>query len=225
MRWFKFVLPYDRAGLLCSASAHLRKRPITRTSAARQTDEEIRAWNIDIGPAGKELPPGSGTAKEGAQIFAAKCSLCHGPTAEGHASCSSPRRRARNPKHASARAHHRQLLALRNDRLGLHQSRHATQQRRLAQPDEVYSLTAFILFRNGIVQENDVIDAKTLPKVKMPNRDGFLPPHLEDIADLQKRGCDCRATAPRTLRGRLLDCITPGVYSLNCTHLSQSCSK
>jgi cytochrome c len=55
--------------------------------------------------------------------------------------------------------------------------------------DEIYSLTAFILFRNGIVQETAVMDAKILPKVKMPNRDGFLPPRLEDIADLQKRGC------------------------------------
>ena len=42
-------------------------------------------------------------------------------------------------------------------------------------PDEVYSLTAYLLFRNGIIQESDVMDAKSLPKVQMPNRNGFVP--------------------------------------------------
>src|SRR5437879_2831218 len=44
------------------------------------TDEEIRAWNIDVSPTGEGLPPGQGTAKQGAQVFAAKCAMCHGPT-------------------------------------------------------------------------------------------------------------------------------------------------
>jgi cytochrome c len=42
-------------------------------------------------------------------------------------------------------------------------------------PDEVYSVVAFLLYRNGIIQETDVMDAKTLPKVEMPNRNGFVP--------------------------------------------------
>ena len=42
-------------------------------------------------------------------------------------------------------------------------------------PDEVYAVTAFLLFRNGIIQETDVMDAKSLPKVEMPNRNGFVP--------------------------------------------------
>src|SRR3989449_547628 len=44
------------------------------------TDEEIRAWNIDVSPTGEGLPPGQGTARQGAQVFAAKCAMCHGPT-------------------------------------------------------------------------------------------------------------------------------------------------
>jgi cytochrome c len=47
------------------------------------TQEEIQAWDMSIGPDGKELPPGNGTAKQGAEIFAKKCAACHGPTAEG----------------------------------------------------------------------------------------------------------------------------------------------
>jgi hypothetical protein len=42
-------------------------------------------------------------------------------------------------------------------------------------PDEVYAVTAYLLFRNGIIQESDVMDAKSLPKVQMPNRNGFVP--------------------------------------------------
>ena len=55
--------------------------------------------------------------------------------------------------------------------------------------DEVYSLTAFILYRDEIVKEDDVIDAATLPKIKMPNRDGFIPQNLDEIHDWKKRGC------------------------------------
>src|ERR1051325_4065619 len=47
------------------------------------TAEEIRAWDISIGPTGTELPPGHGTAKEGAQVFAQKCAACHGKTGTG----------------------------------------------------------------------------------------------------------------------------------------------
>jgi len=43
------------------------------------------------------------------------------------------------------------------------------------QPDEVYALSAFLFYRSGIIQETDVMDAQTLPKVQMPNRDGFFP--------------------------------------------------
>jgi len=46
-------------------------------------------------------------------------------------------------------------------------------------PDEVYALTAFLLFRNGIIQETDIINAKSLPKIQMPNRDGFVPARPE----------------------------------------------
>jgi hypothetical protein len=56
-------------------------------------------------------------------------------------------------------------------------------------PDDIYAVTAFVLYKNDIVKESDVIDAKTLPKVQMPNRDGFIPPQLADIHDIKKRGC------------------------------------
>jgi len=56
-------------------------------------------------------------------------------------------------------------------------------------PNEVYSLTAFILFKSNIIQEGDVLDEKTLPKVQMPNRNGFVPANFAAIPDEHKRGC------------------------------------
>ncbi len=47
-------------------------------------------------------------------------------------------------------------------------------------PEEVYALTAYLLYKNDIIQENDAIDAQTLVKVKMPNRDGFIPPDISE---------------------------------------------
>ena len=60
---------------------------------------------------------------------------------------------------------------------------------RTLKPDEVYAVTAFLLYKNGIIKETDVLDVKTLPKVQMPNRNGFLPARFEDLPDLKKRGC------------------------------------
>jgi cytochrome c len=56
-------------------------------------------------------------------------------------------------------------------------------------PNEVYALTAFILFRSNIIKEGDVLDQNTLPKVQMPNRNGFVPARFADIPDEHKRGC------------------------------------
>jgi hypothetical protein len=153
------------------------------------TQEEISAWNIAISPDGKELPPGSGTAQDGAKIFAAKCAVCHGPTAEGTQQAP---RLVGGPANASPLEPVRTIgrywpfattiwdyinrAMPRNNENSL-------------KPGEVYSLTAFILFRNGIIQETDVMDAKSLPKVRMPNRDDFIPQRISDIPDLQKRGC------------------------------------
>ena len=55
--------------------------------------------------------------------------------------------------------------------------------------DQVYAVTAYLVYRNNIIQEGDVMDAQSLPKVRMPNRDGFIPQRVEDIPDIQKRGC------------------------------------
>ncbi len=129
------------------------------------TEKEIRDWDIIISPDGKELPPGSGNAKEGAWVFVARgCGHCHGPTGfEGPA----PR-----------------LVADEKTRKGgMREQPYATiiwdfinrgmpmRQEGLLTPNEVYAVTAYLLYRNGIIREDEVMDAKSLPKVQMPHRD------------------------------------------------------
>jgi cytochrome c len=156
------------------------------------TKEEIQAWSISVGPDGKGLPPGSGTAKVGATIFATKCAYCHGASAEGGSI---------GTRLAGDKATLESLTTMRPIKtVGsywpyattiwdyIHRAMPRNQAGSL-NSDEVYSLTAFILFRSGIIQETDVMDAKTLPKVQMPNRNGFVPPKFEDIPDEHKRGC------------------------------------
>ena len=142
-----------------------------RTPAA----EEIKARDIAISPEGKELPPGRGTAVEGATIYNQKCVACHGPNATGSAL-------------------HRGLVPLGNAKpvkIPFSLVPYATTvwdfiNRAMPQtrpgsltPDEVYAVTAYVLYRNDVIKETDVLDATSLPKVRMPNRDNFLPAQPE----------------------------------------------
>jgi cytochrome c len=153
------------------------------------TPQEIQAMDIAIGTDGKELPPGSGNAKAGGALFAQKCAACHGENQEGSAQ-------------APALVGGKGTLASLHPKLTagsywpfattifdyIRRAMPRYQEGSL-KPDEVYSLTAFILYRNDIIKEDDAIDATTLPKIKMPNRDGFIPQNLDEIHDWKKRGC------------------------------------
>ena len=133
------------------------------------TAEEIRAWDISIGPTGEELPPGRGTAKEGAQVYRAKgCAGCHGVAGIGG---TAPILKSKDPKNPDVWARGR-ILPLRAPfattvwdyiNRGMPLNREGT-----LTPDEVYSLTAYLLFINDVIKEDEVLDATTLPKVKMP---------------------------------------------------------
>jgi mono/diheme cytochrome c family protein len=141
------------------------------------TPEEIRSWDIAISPTGKELPQGHGSAKEGAALFVSKgCGGCHGALGSGgHAPTLIPGKGAQ-PASQPAMAmtclapcvNDSNAMAIHSPFLGKEGS---------LTPNEVYALTAYILYKSNVVKEDDVLDAESLPKVKMPNRDGFaLPP-------------------------------------------------
>jgi S-disulfanyl-L-cysteine oxidoreductase SoxD len=151
------------------------------------TADELRAWDISISPTGKELPQGRGTAKEGAQIYVKKgCSGCHAPAGSGGNApmlikpsapptrtgpCLSPCISESNVMGLHA-PHATVIWDYINRGMPLGKEGSLT-------PDEVYALTAFLLFKNGVIQEDDVMDAQSLPKVNMPNREGYALPREE----------------------------------------------
>jgi len=142
------------------------------------SQEEIRAFDFMVGPEGKELPPGRGTAKEGAEIFAKRCAVCHGRNGEGGVAqrlvLGSPGNSHLGPfkdTEKSATSYYPYATIVWDY---IHRAMPASNPGSLTN-DEVYSVVAFLFYRNGIIQENDVLDGKSLPKVEMPNRHGFVP--------------------------------------------------
>ena len=133
---------------------------------------EIAAWDISVSPDGTGLPPGGGTPAQGARIYAEKCAACHGENGKG----------GRN----AALVGGAPIRNMDSTRTIANFWPHATtvfdyirrampwMQPRTLSNNEVYALTAYILSLNKIIGENDSMSAETLPKVKMPNRDGFI---------------------------------------------------
>jgi S-disulfanyl-L-cysteine oxidoreductase SoxD len=135
--------------------------------------EELRAWDISIGPTGQELPPGRGTTKDGAQIYRAKCAGCHGATGMGG---SAPLLKSKAGPDVELWERGR-ILPLRSPYAVLvwdyiNRAMPLNREGTLT-ADEVYALTAFLLNINGVIAEDEVMDAQTLPKVKMPIGDKY----------------------------------------------------
>jgi cytochrome c len=175
MRWFNRLVAVAALAVTVACVGVLAQTPSYNSVGRTPTQEEIRAWDISVGPAGKELPPGSGTAKEGAAIYTRKCAACHGATLEGGGG---------GPALVGGQG---TLTTLRIQRtIGsywpfattiwdyINRAMPPTQRGSLS-ANEVYALTAFLLYKNDIIQESDVVDAKTLPEVRMPNRNNFVP--------------------------------------------------
>ena len=159
--------------LLLGGSALAQSAP-TYGVGRTPTPEEIRALDISIGPTGEELPPGRGTAKVGAQLYMQKgCAGCHGKTGtEGTA----PNLKGKADSKSEVWSRGR-ILPIRapfattvwdyiNRAMPLNREGTLT-------ADEVYALTAFLLYINDVIPEDTILDAQSLPKVKMPIGDGF----------------------------------------------------
>ena len=133
---------------------------------------DIAPWDISILPDGTGLPPGSGTPAQGAPIFAQKCSACHGENGKGGIAAPvtpyAPRATLDGGKTIANFWPYATTLFDFIRRAMPYNKPHS-----LSDP-EVYALTAYLLRLNNLIGDNDVIDAKSLPKVKMPNRDNFI---------------------------------------------------
>ena len=165
--------------VVAGLAAQAQKAPATLGIGRAATPAEIAAWDIDVGPDGAGLPPGKGTSAEGATIFAARCASCHGKTGkEGPNDVLVGRlpgdafpfaQDARTPKTIGSYWPYATTVfdyirrAMPPDAPGT------------LKDDDVYALVAYLLVQNDLVPADTVIDAASLPKVKMPARDHFVP--------------------------------------------------
>ena len=156
------------------------------------TAAEIKAWDLTIPPDGQGLPPGRGTAVLGKPVFAERCAACHGEHGDD------PKYRAlvggRGPLTSSELSENLDWVlggkpVLTIGRVWpyattlwsyINRAQPFDEPGSLT-PDQVYAVTAYLLHLNGIIGEADVLDAQTLPAVKMPNRDGFVPDSRPDV--------------------------------------------
>jgi mono/diheme cytochrome c family protein len=150
------------------------------------TPEQIRDLGAAIAPDGSGLPEGSGTVAAGREVFAARCSKCHGEKGEG----------AVGPVLVGGQGTLATAKPLKT--VGSYWPYATTvwdyinrampfDQPGLLKPPEVYAVVAYILNLNGIIANDQVMDAKSLPKVKMPNRNGFVADPRPDVGKNAKR--------------------------------------
>ena len=148
--------------------------------------DEIRRWDVSVGPDGAGLPEGSGTAATGREIYTNRCARCHGAKGEGRDSVplAGGQGTLKNPKplrtvgsywpHATTIWDYvNRAMPFNNPGMLSH--------------DQVYAVTAYVLFLNGIIAENAVMDAHSLPKVQMPNRNGFVADPRPEVTSPRKR--------------------------------------
>ena len=136
--------------------------------------EEIASWDISIGPDGTRLPPGSGTPRQGEAVYTAKCLVCHGEKGAGKPNDALVGGRGTlvgdQPPVKTVGSfwpYATTLFDYVRRAMPLNESKSLTN-------DEVYAVVAYLLQLNGIISENETINAQTLQRVRMPNRDGFI---------------------------------------------------
>jgi len=154
------------------------------------SEADVAPWNIDIRtPDGLGLPPGRGSVAEGRSIYAAKCVACHGPDAKGGAAYQYPAAMfggigsmTKVPRILTPGSMYPYAPILFDYiRRAMPMDRPQT-----LSADEVYALSAYLLNLNGLVPASAVMDAQSLPKVQMPNRDGFI---VDDRPDAKAVRC------------------------------------
>jgi S-disulfanyl-L-cysteine oxidoreductase SoxD len=151
------------AGLALAESPHLGK-PIDPA--------DLAAWDLNVLPDGSNLPAGSGKAAEGAKIFAEKCVACHGENGQGGVAA----RLIGGPPKATLDggkgiANYYPYATTVFDFIRRSMPWNAP---RTLTDHEVYALTAYLLAANKLIGEDEEMNATSLPKVKMPNRDNFV---------------------------------------------------
>lgn len=203
-RSLEFLLVAALGLALPLASGFAGEKPIGRTP----TPEEIARWNIDVRPDGLGLPPGSGTAARGEEVYAARCAQCHGefgeavgrwPVLIGGQGTLASHDPVKTPTSYWPYATTLFDYIKRAMPFGDAQS--------LAD-DEVYAITAFLLAQDGVIDEEFVVDARSLPGIVMPNAEGFIDDPRPDVPAGEPCMKDCVAEVRIVGHARKID-VTP----------------
>lgn len=135
--------------------------------------EAVSAWDITVGPRGVGLPEGSGTAREGADVYEVRCKECHGEGGTGGdqaALVGDPAQLLESPPSKTVGSFWPYATTL------FDYTRRAMpfEEPGTLTADQLYAVTAYVLFLNGIVGEDQSLDKDSLPAIQMPNQDGFV---------------------------------------------------
>jgi cytochrome c len=151
------------------------------------SEADVAAWNIDVRTSdGLGLPPGRGSVAEGKQVYDAKCLVCHGPDAKGGsvygAMVGGIGSMTKSPRVLTPGSMYPYAPILFDYiRRAMPMDRPQT-----LSANESYALTAYLLNLNGLVPAGAVMDATSLPRVQMPNRNGFM---VDDRPDSKAVRC------------------------------------
>jgi S-disulfanyl-L-cysteine oxidoreductase SoxD len=175
-----------RDALRCGCWVAFLATALVRIAAAQQgpglgveiSADDLAPWDISIETDGGGLPPGSGDAATGAEIYAAKCLACHGDGGSD----------GPNDRLVGGQGTLTELAQVRTIGSFWPYASTVFDYIRRAMPfqapqsltnDEVYALTAYLLAENGIIDADERIDARSLARIRMPNRDGFIMAYPE----------------------------------------------
>jgi mono/diheme cytochrome c family protein len=162
---------FSLAALLLGSSLALAE---DRKLGTPITEADIKAWNITVLPDGTNLPAGNGTAAEGAKIFAEKCMACHGEGGKGGPFATLVSDAPLKGNGIEAPKTIKNFWANATTVYDYIRRAMPWPEPRTLSNEEVYSLVAYILASNKIIEADVEMNAQTLPKVKMPNRDNFI---------------------------------------------------
>jgi cytochrome c len=145
------------------------------------TPAQVQSWNLDVAPDGRNLPAGEGSVRRGREVFATQCAGCHGERGEGGSlgdklvggqgtlATPAPVRTVGSywPYATTLFDYVRRAMPL-----------NAPQS---LSTEDVYAVSGYVLFLNGLLAEEALVNAKLLTQLRMPNRDGFVADPRPDV--------------------------------------------